>query len=591
MAARRSVFSRFRSTQQTMMVSFSLLMLVAMLIFLFIALSHTRNVTFENSIELTSTITRQVNDNIDSYFQNMENIASMVTAGSELSFYLFSDGITEGEEVQNKSRIVSQFNTIRETHHDIANIAAVGSNGKFLINDGNESFSDYIDVRSQRWYQLTLYSPGGQVITPTHVQNVIPSSYEWVITLSKALVNRQTGQREGVFFVDLNLAAISVLCNNNTLGSKGYLFIIDEIGDVVYHPKQQLIYGGLITEQTEAILNSDKPYLIYQTNDDSIIYTKSISEKTGWTVIGVNYASDLLKNNRQTQLIYILAMMTLLLAVILISSVISREITRPIRELKDAMQLVEKGEFAKANVDITANNELGSLTKSFNIMTEEIEHLIEQNVIEQQEKRRSEIKALQAQINPHFLYNTLDSIIWMSEAERNEEVVEMTSALARLFRQTISNEKEEVTVYEELEYVRNYLTIQQMRYKDKLEYQIDIEPEIQSVKIIKFAVQPLVENAIYHGLKYKETKGCLFVKGYRDNQNVCIEICDDGVGMNEETLNHIFDEKITDFKKNGVGVNNVQQRLKLYYGEAYGITFQSEPGVGTTGKITIPSAR
>ena len=287
-------------------------------------------------------------------------------------------------------------------------------------------------------------------------------------------------------------------------------------------------------------------------------------------------------------MMYLLVAGVLLLGVIAISSIISREITKPIRQLKDSMSMVEEGRFDKANVPVTASNEVGSLSKSFNVMTERIHTLMEQNVYEQKQKRKNELKALQAQINPHFLYNTLDSIIWMSEAGRNDEVVLMTSALARLLRQSISNDKEQITVAEEIEYVRSYLTIQKMRYKDKLEYSIDVSPEINHVMIIKFALQPIVENAIYHGLKYKETKGNLSIRGYVRGNKAYITIADDGVGMEEAALEHIFDETRKEHKSNGVGVPNVQKRLKLYYGQEYGISYISRKGVGTVATVTVP---
>ena len=344
------------------------------------------------------------------------------------------------------------------------------------------------------------------------------------------------------------------------------------------------MYGGLITENVDDIMACKENY--FNTGDK--IYTISKSDKTGWTVVGAANTSELLKNNKQAQMMYLLVAAVLLLGVILISSIIAREITRPIRQLRDSMSMVEEGQFDKANVAVTAKNEIGSLSKSFNVMTERIHTLMEQNVYEQKQKRKNEMKALQAQINPHFLYNTLDSIIWMSEAGQNEEVVLMTSALAKLLRQSISNDREQVTVAEEIEYVRSYLTIQKMRYKDKLEYSIEVSPEINHIMIIKFALQPLVENAIYHGLKYKETKGNLNIRGYERGDKAYITIADDGVGMDEDVLEHIFDETMKEHKSNGVGVPNVQKRLQLYYGPEYGISYISRKGVGTVATVTVP---
>lgn len=208
------------------------------------------------------------------------------------------------------------------------------------------------------------------------------------------------------------------------------------------------------------------------------------------------------------------------MAALVISNILSREITQPIQRLKDSMALVQEGNFQVGNVEVESNNEIGSLTETFHTMTCRIQELMDEIISEQEAKRKSELKALQSQINPHFLYNTLDSIIWMAEGKRNEEVVLMTASLARLLRQNISNEDEEILISQEVEYCKNYLTIQKMRYQDKLEFKIQVEPSIQNEKIIKLVLQPLIENAIYHGLKYKESKGLLFLRGYEKEGDI-----------------------------------------------------------------------
>lgn len=582
----RTIFGRFKSIQISMMVSFSVLMVLAVLIFLFIALNYTKNTIYENSVDYTSQIIRQVNYDIDSYIEYMRNISSIVASSSDVSRYLYDTTQTPEEEQAEKERILSQFETIRSSRDDISNIAVVANNGRSILNDGRDGFTEYIDIRNQSWYKAALNTKKVIAISSSHVQNSIQSSYKWVITLSRPLVNYYTGKNDGVFFVDLNYNAISSLCNNNTIGKKGYIFILDEKGSIVYHPKQQLLYGGLRTENIEEIMSSKTDHFLTEKGDK--LYTMSRSDMTGWTVVGAAYTSELLKNNRQAQMIYLLVAAVLLLGVIIISSVISREITKPIRQLRDSMSMVEEGRFDKASVSVTAANEVGSLSKSFNVMMERIHTLMEQNVYEQRQKRKSELRALQAQINPHFLYNTLDSIIWMSEEGRNDEVVLMTASLARLLRQSISNDKEMVTIAEEMEYVRSYLVIQKMRYKDKLEYSIQVAPEIKNTKIIKFALQPLVENAIYHGLKYKDTKGNLNIQGYVQGGKAYITISDDGVGMGEDTLKHIFDEANKEHKLNGIGVPNVQKRLLLYYGQEYGISYISRKGAGTVATVTVP---
>lgn len=581
------MFGKFKSIQSTMLVSFSVLMVLAMLVFMVIAMRYTSGTIYENSINYMSQIIQQVNYDIDTYIEYMENISSVIAKSSDVPRYLFDQNQTEAEMEAEKERILTQFQTIMESRDDIYNVAAVAKNGRYIINRGEDELTGYVDIESLDWYQAAMESKSGIAVSSSHVQNAIQSSYKWVITLSRALVNNQTGEREGLFFVDLNYSAISDLCNNNSIEEKGYIFVLDAEGNIVYHPKQQLMYGGLKTENIDAIMECREDSLIIDEGGDSKLYTMSKSKKTGWTVVGAAYTSELLKNNEQAQMWYLLVASILLLAVIGISSIISREITKPIRSLRDSMRKVQNGQF-DTHVEVITENEIGSLGRSFNLMTSEIQALMEQNVYEQKQKRKSELKALQAQINPHFLYNTLDSIIWMSEAGENDEVVEMTSALARLLRQSISNDQEEVELEKEIEYVKNYLTIQKMRYKDKLEFFIYVDPRVAHVPIIKLVLQPLVENAIYHGIKYKETKGNLKIYARPVDGRVEIVVADDGIGMDEDVMEHIFDEHRKEQKRNGVGVPNVQKRLKLQYGSEYGIRYESVKGAGTKAVITIP---
>lgn len=582
------MFGKFKSIQSTMLVSFSALMVLAMLVFMVIAMRYTSGTIYENSINYMSQIIQQVNYDIDTYIEYMENISSIIAKSSDVPRYLFDQNQTEAEREAEKERILTQFQTIMESRDDIYNVAAVAKNGRYIINRGDDELTGYVDIESLDWYQAAMESKSGIAVSSSHVQNAIQSSYKWVITLSRALVNNQTGEREGLFFVDLNYSAISDLCNNNSIEEKGYIFVLDAEGNIVYHPKQQLMYGGLKTENIDAIMECEEDSLIIDEGGESKLYTMSKSKRTGWTVVGAAYTSELLKNNEQAQMWYLLVASILLLAVIGISGIISREITKPIRSLRDSMRKVQNGQF-DTHVEVITENEIGSLGRSFNLMTSEIRALMEQNVYEQKQKRKSELKALQAQINPHFLYNTLDSIIWMSEAGESDEVVEMTSALARLLRQSISNDQEEVELEKEIEYVKNYLTIQKMRYKDKLEFFIYVDPRVAHVPVIKLVLQPLVENAIYHGIKYKETKGNLKIYAKPVDGRVEIVVADDGIGMDEDVMEHIFDEHRKEQKRNGVGVPNVQKRLQLQYGSEYGIRYKSVKGAGTKVVITIPT--
>lgn len=575
----------FKSIQSTIFTAVAILVLSAVLIVTAVSVKYTDSAIFENSVLYTQTITKQINQNIDSYITYMDNIVSVISGSEDAQYYLFRESSDRGHE----KRLLEQFRIILKGRSDIKNIGLVCDEGNSLFNTGYQTENPDLDLSTQEWYKKAVESRGESILTSSHVQHVIEGERPWVITMSRGIANL-VGSRasKGAVFIDLNYSAISELCDQNSIGDKGYVFIVDQDGNIVYHPQQQQLYNELQTENIDAVMNAKTDTVTVGKGEHEKIYTISRSEKTGWTVVGCMNVAELLKGSRQAQRVYVVCAAGLIVLALILSRLLARNITYPIQRLRDSMKKVQTGEFPTIDLEVSSENEIGSLTKSFNVMTHRIQELMAQNIHEQEQKRKSELKALQSQINPHFLYNTLDSIIWMAEGKKNEEVVLMTASLARFLRQSISNEDELVSIGQEAEYARSYLTIQKMRYKDKLEFQIDISPAIFGVKIIKLVLQPIIENAIYHGLKYKDSKGFLIVRGYQEGEKAVLEVEDNGVGMDEETLSHIFEKHKVNYHSNGVGVYNVQKRLKLYYGEEYGIVYKSKKNEGTRAVITIP---
>ncbi|MCI6997816.1 MAG: sensor histidine kinase [Eubacterium sp.] len=582
-----NILGKFRSIQNTIFVLTASLVLFAVITVTVISLNFTRSSIFENTVTYNRQLTGQVNADIDSYISYMENISSMLAENLDVKKYLFGNG-KEADEAG--VQLLSQFSTVLSSREDIYNLGILQKNGKALLNKGKSRLNTYVDMEKQEWYGKAVENKASFYLSSAHVQHIIQGERPWVITLSRYIPDSMD-KEGGVLFVDLNYSAIRKLCDDSSVGKKGYIFILDEDGNIVYHPQQQQLYNELQTEYIDEVMNCQTDVLNMGEGESARLYTISRSATTGWTVVSCSYTAELLKKSEEAQKIYMLMAIVLVAIALLISSFMAKSITQPILKLQSSMALIQEGDFRAGNVEVESRNEIGSLTETFNVMTLRIQELMEQNINEQKAKRKSEMKALQSQINPHFLYNTLDSIIWMAESGKNEEVVLMTASLARLLRQNISNEEEEISIFEEVEYCRNYLTIQKMRYKDKLEFRIDVASEITSCQIIKLVLQPLIENAIYHGLKYKESKGLLELIGYAAGEDIIFEIRDNGVGMDEETLNHIFERHTVNYRSNGVGVYNVERRIKLTYGQDYGITYKSRPGEGTVARVCIPKER
>lgn len=582
----KGILHKIKSIRLTVLLPFVLLISAAVLILSIISVAQINDTQTEISIEYTKQLVDMVNNDIDSYVSTMENLAQLVLNDASVTSYMNTKN-TDVATARYEDAISKQFSLLKDTRDDIYNIGVIGRDGRYFINSKDTQINPYSDYKSMGWYTKALNGQEGE-ITSSHVQNVVRYEYPWVVTLSKGIRNPLNDGIGGVLFIDLNYSSISELCDNISLGSKGYVFVLDEDSSVVYHPKQQLLYSNILDEQIDQIIDTQKgDAKTFLSRDGKKLYTVTRSQKTGWFVVGVTYMDELLLKSKQTQKVFVLLAILVLAIATAISVYISAAITSPITMLRSTMAEVEEGNLEAQMPEPNASNEIRDLVASFNSMVIRIKNLIKKNKEDEKAKRKSELRALQAQINPHFLYNTLDSIIWMSESGENTEVVKMTSALSKLLRKSISNQKEIVTVEEEVEYVSEYLKIQQMRYRDKLSYEINVEPEVLHHSIMKLVLQPLVENAIYHGIKEKEGMGRILITGVREDDVIRLQVYDDGLGMDEESLAAVLSGK-----KQGsagrVGVHNVNSRLKLHYGEEYGLTYFSKQNVGTTVTITIP---
>ncbi|QHW31360.1 HAMP domain-containing protein [Paenibacillus rhizovicinus] len=577
-----------KSIRSSISFAFSCVILAAIVSISLISYQLSVGAVEKNSQGYIEEIIKQVNTNIQSYVDNMENISLLAMTSKDVKYYISDNSFISAEERRPyEKRISDLFQAILYTRQDIANIMVFGYNGRFVSDRRITDLNPNVNITQQAWYQDAKAAGGKSVISAPHVQNIIQNEYRWVVSLSRELKSTDGITAEGVFLVDLNLSVINDLASNINLGKRGYVFIVDQKGNIVYHPQQQLINsnlrGELIPEVTAAksgtsfIANDANGKRIYSIQDTSF----------GWKIVGVAYTDDLIASKsslRNSILLYALCGLAISL---LISFWLSHRLSRPIRDLQSDMKLVERGNF-DIQTEIRQMNEIGQLGRNFNMMVGRIKMLMNEIIQNQESKRKSELQLLQAQINPHFLYNTLDSIVWMAEQKQHEEVVLMTSALAKLFRASITKDQEIVPIRVELDHITNYLLIQKMRYESQLDYEIDFAEDILRNKTIKLLLQPFVENAIYHGIRNSPDKGLITIRGMHQGENIVFEVEDNGQGMPPEQLQRLLLPEDGESGK-GIGIRNVNERIKLYFGHEYGIQIRSELEVGTCVTITIPT--
>ncbi|MCF2939479.1 sensor histidine kinase [Paenibacillus alkaliterrae] len=573
---------RFKSIQSNIAAAFAVLILLTAVFMGVISYQLSAVAVRDTAKDFTGELVKQVNANIQSYVTNMENISLLVLSHRPVREYLSADAENDGS-------ISEFFRTIMISRKDIASISAFGYEGQRFVSDRNDArLNPNVHATDQPWFREARAAEGRTVVSPPHVQPVFDDEYRWVVSLSREIRSADNTRGLGVLLVDLNFSVINDIVSQIELGKRGYVFIVNDEGSIVYHPQQQLIYSSLKTEAIDKVLSVQSGTFISDEAGQRKMYTVQDSE-IGWKIVGVSYADELIGNRREMKLSFAALGVFSLFAAILLSVLLSRNLSKPIHQLHEHMKEVEKGNF-NIQVPVDRTKEIGRLARTFNLMVFQIRELMGQVVKEQEFKRKSELNALQAQINPHFLYNTLDSIIWMAEEKKSDEVVLMTSALARLFRASLSKGKELVSIRTEIEHITNYLTIQKMRYRDKLDFQLEVDPAILSYVTLKVTLQPLVENAIYHGIKNKYGTGTIRISGEKYGDSILLHVADNGVGMDAGTLERLLaPARGGGYREGkGVGMTNVHERIRLYFGHEYGLTVASEPDIGTTVTVTIP---
>lgn len=579
-----------KSIQSNISLAFSLLILTAIVLTSLVSYQVSVAAVERNSKGYIEEIIKQVNLNIQSYVDNMENISLLAMTNKNVKYYISDNSFISAENRRMYEKQISDlFQAILYTRQDIASIMVFGYNGRFVSDRRITSLNPNTELEEQAWYQMAKAAGGQSVVSAPHVQSLIENEYRWVVSLSRELKSTDGITAEGVFLVDLNLSIINDICNNINLGKKGYLFIVDKQGNIVYHPQQQLIDSKLRSESITEVLQaaSGESFTVNQ-GDGKRIYSVQ-DTNFGWRIAGVAYTDDLIAskdNLRNSIIFYSLCGLAFSL---LISLGLSHRLSKPIRVLQSDMKQVEKGNF-DIQTEIGQMNEIGQLGRSFNLMVSRTKFLMEETILGQENKRKSELLLLQSQINPHFLYNTLDSIVWMAEQKQHEEVVLMTSALAKLFRASITKDQELIPIRVEMEHITNYLLIQKMRYNDELNYVIDIDEAILGFKTLKILLQPFVENAIYHGIRnmYGMDDGLITIRGRQSGDQVIFEVEDNGHGMTPEQVGRLFFRGEEDNRNQGIGIRNVNERIKLYFGHEYGIQIRSEIEEGTCITIVIP---
>ncbi|MCI6947582.1 MAG: histidine kinase [Oribacterium sp.] len=620
-------------------ISFVLLMILGLVLYqLFARRMRT------SSVESTEQIVQQSVINLEDYLANMRRISDAVYYNVIKNADLSTDSIDR------------EMDLIYEAHLEhLVSMALFTADGRLISSSPIATTKENLDVTTQSWFTEALRKTDNLHFSTPHVENLFLDPayrYRWVISLSRAVEIYENGTPTmGVLLVDMNYSTIDRMMERINQDSSGqYIYLTDSSGSLIYHPKQMQINYGILTENNinEAHYQDGHHQELYLGTRRQVLLN-SVSY-TGWKMIAVIPASAYGVDAASLRFVVILLVSISLLVMIFVNQIVSRQISLPLNRLNRSIKRMEGGDVVPEDIYVGGSEEVEHLGRTLRSSMTRINQLMDDIVIEQEEKRKSEMDALQSQINPHFLYNTLDSIVWMIEGEHNKDAVFMVTQLASLFRISLSRGKNIIPLAQELKHAENYMNIQKVRYKNNFSVVFDIDENIRDYLSVKLIIQPILENAIYygvgdmdpddgaeirirgwlipdteneksgegdaaHGQTYDVASGPVAARTARQPDpteanagdrahrqmiqamsvgDIYIAVSDNGYGMPPEVCENLLKDDEESRQRvpkhgSGVGLVNVHNRIRIRFGAQYGLMAASEPDEGTTITIHLPA--
>jgi len=535
---------------------------------------------------LSATYTRdrveRVTKNVELTIRSQEKLLQMLLQDEALQQFFFAADIAESRQ-----RLENLFASIGESHPEISGVIAVTRDDRSFSTELERILRD--PLIQEDWFLRARAASGdfSLVTRPIgrNLRNLSGVGPDEIVSVIKAVYHPETRQFAGVLMADLSLDYLEASFDGSMQDDTAFFCILDGKGDFVYAPVNTIVYRI----NPEWFTNSSQ--IVERTiQNRGYRFIFAVSPYTGWKTIGVYYLEDALRSVRFVRLSALIIGLITIALTVTISVVYTRAISKPLLHLQSVMERAGHGDLT-ARYDGRSRDEIDELGDGLNSMLDKIQDLVQLVYREQKSKREAELRILQQQIKPHFLYNTLETILWMAEEKGHAQIAEAVAALTKLFRVALSQGREVISVQDEIEHVRSYLTIQKIRYEDKFDFDIHCPAILHPLQVQKMILQPLVENAIYHGVKEKVGSGRISVAIAAREEMLEMVVTDDGVGIPGATLQRINEGLCHldhESDRSAFALYNVNDRIRLTYGAKYGITVSSEEGAGTVVTITHP---
>ncbi len=564
-----------------LILSFLTLIILPIVLIGFFSYYRSQDLLKEKTELYAKDILLETGKNIEIKLREAERISFQIISSTEIQKLLSKANKgykTEYERIAAVKTMDTNLKELMNSDSDLKAIRVISNTG--LVYSVEPPFTYFrVTVPDKR----TLEEKGGSV----YWFDTDPSTQS--IAVGRVINNVTSMKKMAYEFIYLKESSLYDVYNKTELFKNGEFFIINGKNQIISHKDKSILSKSIELPVFNNPGSLSDNFISTKMEGRNCYITYHKIEGTSWKLIciipAVEYEKDIIWMRSWTLLICISSCFFAMMLALYLSDSISK----PIRKLKEKMKKVGKGDFTVTN-SYESKNELGVLDNNFNNMVIQVQQLIQKVYEEQLLLQKAELKSLRMQINPHFLYNTLESINWMSRAKGVPEIGKMVKALGDLMRTSISGD-DFVEVEEEINNISNYLTIQKFRYGDKFDVVISIEPEILKVKVPKLIIQPIVENSIVHGIEDKDGNGRIEITGINDDGKAVIQVRDNGVGITESLVASLLSEKkLTDHEEDHVkiGLRNVDRRIKLYYGDGYGLHIESSPEWGTNVKIILP---
>jgi two-component system sensor histidine kinase YesM len=555
----------------------------------------------KNEVSLANLqVVEQISSNIDFLQKDIDDLSTFVLLNPDIQSLIqinkssVSDISSEEYLVfNNASKYLSNLFASKDY---ISFIIVYGKNGLpyYLSGDGSTGISGYDSIKNTPLYEKAISLKGKPfwTVLDNDSQTYILDNKNPKIAICRALLSTDKLNISGLMIICINVATIDNIYSSNLNGKKGSILILDDNNNIItYKSNLSLEYTDIKDDLLPCITGSEGRKTVRLKGEEMIV-TYRATGISKWKVIHTIPVAEL---NRQISSIFditIFLIIGCLIVSFVLTAFVTSIFTKPINKLLISMKRFQEGNFNE-KVNFSYKDEIGMLGAGYNTMVDNIQALVNSMYKLQLKGKEAELKALQAQINPHFLYNTLDTIFWKAQKLKDKDIGEMVYALSQLFRLTLNSGREFTTIAREKQLIECYLLLQKRRYRQKLDYNINIDDSILGYSIPKLIIQPFIENAIVHGIKAKNMEGVVTVSGFSRDGKITFVIEDTGEGMDEDTLRTVITALSVDepesASRSGYAIRNVQDRLKIHYGDQFELNIESEYGKGTRVVVTIPA--